>query len=64
LKVHCISGHLNIVELLIKKGAYNWNGGLESACKSGQLDMINLMIEKGANRCTNCYKSIMKHMNK
>ncbi len=45
----CEGGHLNIVNLMIEKGASDWNWGLNGACIKGSLDIINLMIEMGAN---------------
>jgi hypothetical protein len=45
----CEGGHLNLVNLLIHKGANYWNAGLKGACKGGHLELANLMIEKGAN---------------
>ncbi len=45
----CEGGYLDIINLMIEKGAGDWNRGLNNACKSGNLNIINLMIEKGAN---------------
>jgi len=48
----CEGGHLDIVTLMIEKGAesnINWNSGLYDACKGGHLNIVKLMIEKGAN---------------
>jgi hypothetical protein len=47
---------LDIVNLMISKGATNWNwgvngackGGLKDACKGEHLEIIHLMISKGA----------------
>ena len=44
----CRGGHLNIVNLMIEKGADNWNHGLRGACQNGHLNIINYMIDKGA----------------
>jgi ankyrin repeat protein len=43
----CRGGHLNLVELMIEKGANYLNWGLEY-CKDGHLDIVQLLIEKGA----------------
>ncbi len=44
----CRSGHLDIVKLMIEKGACDWSGGLHTACKYGHLDTVKLIIKKGA----------------
>ena len=41
--------HKDLVELMISKGATNWNGGLLGACQGGHLNLAKLMISKGAN---------------
>jgi ankyrin repeat protein len=43
------STRLEIVNLMIEKGADDLDSGLSSACGSGNLEIVNLMIEKGAN---------------
>ena len=40
---------MDIVKLMIKKGAKRWNWGLEGAYEGGNMDIIKLMIEKDAN---------------
>ncbi len=45
----CRGGHLNIINVMIEKGASNWDWGLNSACKEGNFDLINLMIKKSAD---------------
>ena len=45
----CINGHIDIVNLMIEKGANDWNGSLFNACWNGHIDIVNLMIDKGAN---------------
>jgi ankyrin repeat protein len=49
LNYACQNGQLEIVNLMIKKGATNWNWGISGACQNGQLKIVNLMIEKGAD---------------
>ncbi|MEM3858150.1 MAG: F-box protein [Candidatus Micrarchaeaceae archaeon] len=44
----CIGGNLDIVMLMIKNGANNWNLGLYAACKGGKKQIIDLMIKNGA----------------
>ncbi len=45
----CLGGHLNIVKLMIEKGAERKNMGLRYACKGGHLNIVKFMIEIGAN---------------
>jgi ankyrin repeat protein len=54
LEANARSTRLEIANLMIKKGANDWNFGLRHACKNGHLEIVNLMIEKGATRCGNC----------
>lgn len=44
----CLSGSVDIVELLISHGINDWNGGLSGACRGGQLELAKLMISHGA----------------
>jgi hypothetical protein len=48
LRDACESGYRNLVELMIEKGANEWNSGLYGACYGGHRDIVELMIEKGA----------------
>ena len=41
-------GSLDIIKLLIKDGATNWNLGLAGAARGGHKDIVQLMIDKGA----------------
>ena len=50
---HNFSSNINIVHLMIKNGANDWNQGLHYACLNGHIDIVNLMIEKGANDWNN-----------
>ncbi len=50
----CMGGYLDIVKLMIKKGADDWNWGLNYACKRNNLNIVKLMIEMGATECYNC----------
>lgn len=43
------SGNMEIVRLMIKKGANNYINAIYFACLSGNIEIIQLMIEKGAN---------------
>ncbi len=45
----CEGGHMELVQLMIEKGATNWDSGLKCACKGGHMEIVKLMIEKGAN---------------
>ncbi len=42
----CKSGHLDIVNLVIEKGANDWNRGLIGAYRGGNLEIVNLMLER------------------
>jgi ankyrin repeat protein len=54
------STRLEIIKLMIEKGANNWNDGLCSACRNENLEIVKLMIEKGATHCNNCNKHEFK----
>ena len=41
--------NINIIRLMIEKGANNWNNGLYYACKGGHMEIVKLMIERGAD---------------
>jgi ankyrin repeat protein len=45
----CIGGNIDVVRLMISRGANNWNYGLYGACEGGHLELANLMISYGAN---------------
>ena len=45
----CEGGHLALVELMISRGANDWNWGLGCACEGGHLVIAELMISRGAN---------------
>jgi len=42
----CKNGNIEIINLMIEKGAANWNWGLSGACKGDNIEIVNLMIEK------------------
>jgi ankyrin repeat protein len=43
------NGHKDIVEIMIKKGANDFNRAMVQAAKNGHKDIVELMISKGAN---------------
>lgn len=43
------SSNMQMINLLISKGANNWNYGLAGACNGVDMDLVQLMISKGAN---------------
>ena len=45
----CRSGSRELVELMIRQGADDWNEGLHWACKGGHKEIVELLIEKGAD---------------
>ncbi len=49
----CRGGHMDIVKLMIERGATDWNYGLYGACKGGHMNMVELMIERGATDWNN-----------
>lgn len=46
----CSGGCIEIVQLMISKGADSWNNGLENACKNGHIDIVKLVLSYGANK--------------
>lgn len=44
----CNGGNTNIVQLMIERGANNWDYALSGACEYGHMDIVEHMIEKGA----------------
>ena len=45
----CLGGYIELAELMISKGADNWNSALYDACRGGHMELAELMISKGAN---------------
>lgn len=45
----CLNGHKEIVELMIEKGANNFDWGLHKACEGGHKNLVLLMLELGAD---------------
>lgn len=45
----CEGGHFNVVNLMLSKGANNYNDGLFAACEGGHSELVKLMIDLGAN---------------
>ena len=62
LQVACNGGHMDIVQLMIEKGADNWNWGLQYACQDGHMDIVKLMIGKGATVCYWCHETLSAHL--
>ena len=42
-------GHMDIVQLMLDKGATNYNSGLFGAALGGHMDIVQLMLYKGAD---------------
>ncbi|GAG85778.1 unnamed protein product [marine sediment metagenome] len=59
------SGQMDIVELMVKKGADNYNLAIIYAAEAGYMDIINYFIEKGANNWNGAIGGAAKggHMN-
>ncbi len=49
LKIACKGGHIELVQLMIEKGATDWNWGLLGACRGGHMEIVKLMIEKDSS---------------
>lgn len=49
----CISGNMEMIEYLIKRGATDWNKGLYGGCMGNHNFVVNRMIELGANNYDN-----------
>ena len=60
----CEGGHMDIIKIMVGKGAGFWLRGLEGACKNGHIVITKLMFEKGATRCWYCNKSREEHLKK
>lgn len=45
----CESGHFNVINRMLSKGAHNYNYALFAACEGGHTEIANLMIDLGAN---------------
>lgn len=54
LREACSGGNVEIVSLMIKKGARNLNCGLIIACTNGDIPIINLLIYRGASNLNHC----------
>ncbi|KAL0481077.1 hypothetical protein AKO1_012844 [Acrasis kona] len=55
----CFGGHDIIVNLLIERGASDWNGGLLGACSGGHASIAYLMIQKGATNIQQALQTAM-----
>lgn len=44
----CYGGHAEIVDLMVKHGANDWDEGLYYACQGGQIVIIDDMVTRGA----------------
>lgn len=42
----CVGGHMEIVKMMIDKGADAWNWGIEGACVGGNIEIVELIISK------------------
>lgn len=45
----CMGGYIKIINLMIEKGANDWNKGLAFSCSGGHENISNLLIRKGAS---------------
>jgi len=58
----CESGNIELVDLILDKGATDLNMGLFGACSIKNKQIINYMIAKGATECEWCDKSLEEHL--
>ncbi len=66
----CQGGHIEIVKLMIEKGASQWNWALSYACVGGHMDIVKLMIDLGGDNwnwglrraCTGGHIDIIKFL--
>lgn len=60
LIVACECGYIDVVRLLISKGANDWQYGFINACERGHVDVIHLMISNAinANKALNWYAGL------
>ena len=49
LQFSCQYSRLELINILIAKGARDWNSGLHGACNGSNSTIVQLMIAKGAN---------------
>ena len=47
-KQQLLNGHLNIVELMLEKGADDFNDAMAMAAFSGQVHIVRLLLDHGA----------------
>lgn len=57
----CNYGHMAIVNLMIAKGATDWNWGLSRACLNEHIEIAKLMVSRGATNCDVCDRSMLEH---
>ena len=43
-----LGGHMDIVQLMLSKGATDYNDGLYGAAAGGHMDIVQLLLDKGA----------------
>lgn len=61
LKMACKGGYSELIKLVIKNGARDWNCGLYGACEGGHVEVIKFMYDKGANNLSHAYLIACKH---
>lgn len=55
---------MEIFELMMEKGADDWNLFLKEACKHGNIKFVEFLINKGANNWDKCFKKACESGNK
>ena len=49
LRISCVYSRMELINILIAKGTFDWDVGLRGACYSGNIIVVELMIAKGAS---------------
>ena len=50
-------GHIEIVKLMLEKGAKNYDSAMSYAASSGHIEIVKLMLEKGAKNYDSAIKT-------
>ena len=64
------AGDMDVLQLMVEKGATHFHDGLKNACANGRVDMIEYLIKCGAdcwedgyfNACEGRYENVKKMM--
>ena len=62
-KTAASNGYLNIVELMLEKGADDYNEAMTYAAASGHISIVELMLSHGANNFNSSFERSYKQLN-